>query len=207
MHLFSDLSNWMKVLCSISVVANLNSSNHLKSFKSKVKWTIIVLIGLISMNLINFICIERVPIQLTPTHNATYVCAIQNLKILFLRDLMDFMLYFLIPFLLMTFLVYLILKLSNNSIININKRQKKLKKMMFKIKCAPVLFGFFYLPILILCGLCNYLKVSLNESIFLSIFCLIVFSLNQLNLTLNLIYNIYYNKKLRINNRPLILTI
>ena len=204
-HVLSQLSNMFNSLMLLSVISHQSTSSNFVFNLNKPLFLLIMLI-LTTCNLIDLVYVEPVNV------NDNFTCSIRNLNMLAVRDLIDFILYFLLPFALLTMSSYIMvnkLNVSRNELTYIILNKRHYKMNLFKYLIGPIVFSFLNLPIFILTLMNDFFLIYYSSSsssssssftatkpsfIIIHVFYLISFVLNQFNYIGLLFCNLLFNK-------------
>lgn len=192
-HLFTNISNWMKILASVTTWSFLHSLDYLTTNRAKANAIIATCTLLSAQFICDLILVERIDLD------ESSICAIRDSRLRLAVNLVDFVTFHLIPFLVMLKCVILISRLAiRNSEINSLKR-RRYRTLAYRVRLVPLFFTFFNLPVCFIPILANIMDLfafrRFNNTIDLSMY--IAFLIFFFNNVLNTFYNLYYNKTLR----------
>lgn len=209
----TDLVSWIAPLLILTTYFSLISKDQLNSNRSKTKWILMVGLILGLVNLIDLFYVELIPIKTSNksnnlTHSAKtfYICGIRDLRLLILRDIIDLIFYFFLPFCFLFINFYLILHEIKKYKINgklVLKKSKHYTIMIQRFKMIPLFFIIFNFPILLITFLNYYFNIFnaglqqtvKNKSSFkIEFFFTITALFNQSHYFLITLINMFYDK-------------
>ncbi|CAF0811269.1 unnamed protein product [Brachionus calyciflorus] len=207
----TNLTAWTAPLLILTTYFSIITKNILNTHKSKTNAILLAFVVILGAGVLDLIYIENIPIISTEINqNQTnfrifYLCAMRNNQMMLLRDLIDFVFYFLLPFNFLFFAFYLILneirkyKLDGKIVL---RRSKNYKLMLKRFKAIPLYFLIFNFPIWLVTFLNYYFNLmsnsdendDINHSLRFEFYFTIILLMNQSHYFLITIINLFYDK-------------
>ena len=201
----TNLTSWIAPLLILTTYFTIITKDKLNTNESKTRVIIVVCCLLMIAASLDVILIEKVSIIYLNNKNSSenfvfHLCAINDKRNLIIRDIIDFLFYFLLPFnfLIVTFCLILreIKKYKINGMI-VLKRSKNYKLMLQRFKAIPFYFLLFNFPIVFLTLVNNFFNLNSNSFqnsfSFEFLFTIIIF-INQSHYFLITFINLFYDK-------------
>lgn len=202
----TNLTSWIAPLLILTTYFSIITKDALNTNKSKTRVIFLVCAIVMTAASLDLIFIEKISIvNVNALKNQSenivfHLCVIKDKDIILIREIIDFLFYFCLPFSFLLVTFYLILREIGKYKVNgkiVLKRSKNYNLMLQRFKAIPFYFLMFNFPIVFLTFINYFFNLKKNaskKSFMFEFFFTIVILINQSHYFLITFINLFYDK-------------